>query len=268
MFSLQKKLLGLGGTVIWTDGPNGPASTRTVECDISGGCQSPCTMEMVSREGQRVTHLKRDGIIRYKTAVHGFMRVILHTKCRKCDHCRRKRSQMWFHKAKAEFAGASRNWFGTLTFTLDEHFMCETRCRATLAVQGVDFDALPDPEKFSERVKDLGRLVTLWIKRVRKNSNAPFRYLMIAEAHKTGLPHFHVLLHEQDFAQPIRKVVLQEAWPHGFSNMKLAKDERAALYVCKYLSKAMMARVRASLHYGNHINYVDDQTLVHNKARF
>lgn len=101
-----------------------------------------------------------------------------------------------------------------------------------------------------------------------------------------GRPHFHILLHEQHGArtalvagEPEACLVygesvemerrhyktrngwlpgvfarddsfLRQQWVFGHTKFQLATSPNAAVYVCKYLTKAMHVRVRASLHYG------------------
>lgn len=86
-----------------------------------------------------------------------------------------------------------------------------------------------------------------FLKRIRKNSKAELRYICVQELHKSGNPHYHLLIHEVEGT--LTKAVLQAAWRYGFSQAKLA-DPRTAIYVCKYLTKGEGARVRASLSYG------------------
>lgn len=91
----------------------------------------------------------------------------------------------------------------------------------------------------------------MW-KRLRK-AGASFTYITVFERHKSGLPHVHFLLHEQ--GEPVLKRTIQQQWPHGFSSVKLVSSKRgksleaACWYVAKYLSKSMLARVRASQRY-------------------
>lgn len=129
------------------------------------------------------------------------------------------------------------------------HFL--NRARQEMARHGIDYDALSEEEQFRERVRAISPEITKFIKRVRKNSGAPLRYLWVAERHKSGAPHFHMLVHEVDEASPVRYDVLTSAWWFGFTRFKLIEDTKAAGYVSKYLSKDACARVRASLHYGS-----------------
>jgi len=102
-----------------------------------------------------------------------------------------------------------------------------------------------------------------------------------------GRPHFHLLLHEQqagqlvhgdpmlallsgqrdgEYIRKFRKdrrgrweptaVVADDAfvrknWTLGFTNFQWAQSANSAVYVCKYLSKSLMLRVRSSEHYGD-----------------
>lgn len=145
---------------------------------------------------------------------------------------------------------AERTWFGTLTLRPERQQFVLDNARMKLARQGLDFDGLSEVEQFRLRHEFVSLELTRWLKRVRKNSEAPLRFCLVAEAHKSGAPHYHVLVHESDPARPVRKSVLCEAWTWGFTRWKLVEDQRAAGYVTKYLSKSALARVRASLKYG------------------
>ena len=50
-----------------------------------------------------------------------------------------------------------------------------------------DFDALASAEQFRLLAQVSGADLTLWLKRVRKISRAPLRYLAVAERHKSGM---------------------------------------------------------------------------------
>lgn len=161
---------------------------------------------------------------------------------------------MWRERALSETRQASRTWFGTLTLRPQEQVRALARCRQRLARQGIDFDALDYGDQFRERVRALSPLLTLWIKRVRKQSGAALRYILVAEHHQSGLPHFHCLVHEVEAGRPVRYDDLFGQWVHGHAHFKLVGTEEAASYavkVCGYVSKCAAARVRASAHYGN-----------------
>lgn len=208
--------------------------------DISGDCQSPVSVEMHGRPYRDKAEFDR-----CRSAV-----VDLETRCRRCDNCRKARRNMWSLKAKVEYHQAYRTWFGTLTFRPEVHHALLERARHRLARQGVDFDTMSLVEQFAERHAECGREITLYLKRVRKQSRAAMRYLLVAEAHKSGLPHYHMLVHESDPTSPLRHALLSGCWNHGFEKWRLVSDERECAYVTKYLGKSKSARLRASLRYG------------------
>jgi hypothetical protein len=119
-----------------------------------------------------------------------------------------------------------------------------------LTERGHVLDEVSDSELFKAIVQEASPDITNWLKRIRKNSGATLRYLLVCEAHKSGLPHWHVLIHE--YQGKVVKAKLEAAWRNGFSHFRLVPttDIRTAWYVTKYLSKSALARVRASQHYG------------------
>ena len=137
---------------------------------------------------------------------------------------------------------------------------------------------------FKYRAREIGYEITDMLKRIRKRSQ--FRYLLVAERHMKnpnsevfGRPHFHMLLHVdegsplvsrsewQDFDGPCEAACrdpqgrpvwhergtlhdhafVRQQWPLGFTTVKRCMDMKSAVYVCKYVSKDPMARVRASI---------------------
>lgn len=214
--------------------------------------QDPWGDDTISRSRRR-THLPGSTVINAATGRvrqrDNPMWVDIEVKCRKCPQCLRARSYEWTQRAKLEYVQSQRTWFGTMTLTPHEHNQAVNRCRQLLARQGVDFDKLPSGERFGHHVAQVTREVTLWLKRIRKESGAKLRYILVAEAHKSGFPHFHVLVHEQSGSSVTHRI-LSSQWKHGFTNFKLVQSPAAASYVCKYLSKSAQARVRASVRYG------------------
>jgi len=100
-----------------------------------------------------------------------------------------------------------------------------------------------------------------------------------------GFPHYHILLHEQKRGQlvagnPAEALInetdgewlrrwkkdrqgrwqataqaaddskIRKAWTLGFTKFEWASSPQAAIYLCKYISKSMQVRVRASFAYG------------------
>lgn len=238
--------------------------------DMAGNCQTPITVQLTGLQDGRLhrsLELMRDvretpfldyadgsiisGGRRVKLSHEGPrpIHVDVAVRCRKCPKCLQARAAHWRIRAMQECSQAPRTWFGTMTLDPAEQFKALSRARLRLAQHGDDFDALPAEAQFAKRTAEVGPEVQKWLKRLRKNSGASFRYLIVVEAHKSGLPHWHCLIHE--LSVPLRHRVLQSTWRLGFSSWKLVHDNRHAAYVCKYLSKSSLARVRASKTYGN-----------------
>lgn len=216
--------------------------------DIAGACTDPVPVVM---EGRADTRKGERGLP---------LDLVMETRCRRCRACLRYRAWLWRERAQTEVAQAARTWFATLTLRPDEHYRVELLAAAHCRRRSVAFEQLSASEQFSERHKVIGRDVTNWLKRVRKVSGAKLRFCLVVEEHKSGLPHYHALIHEVSLAQPVTKRVLQEQWLLGFSTFKLVQDEKAASYVTKYLHKSAQARVRASLRYGNNALSLDALT--------
>lgn len=216
-----------------------------VQWDCYGTCITPSSRELHARD----TDAKPNG---YRFTSPGWAgTLIMRVPCRRCEGCLRYKAWLWRRRATAETTLAPRTWMGSFTYNPEEHFQALLRIRSALRSAAVDPDTLTEVELFKARTADMGAAATRYFKRLRKHK-AVFRYLLVTEAHKSGLPHLHVLLHEADHFQPVRKRLLQEQWPHGFTNFKLVEDgPKATYYVTKYLAKGMLSRVRASQHYGN-----------------
>jgi hypothetical protein len=224
-------------------------SLTTMEWDLARKCERPVFRQMTARDraGLKVwQHTKRSGELRRD--------IEFQTRCRQCPPCLAIRAAFWRLRAAHETKSAPRSWFMTLTLTPAAHFEMLVRASVRLRARGEDFDDLPADRQFAERHAECGKELTLWLKRVRKQSGAALRYCLVAEAHKSGLPHYHALIHEVDRDRPVRASVLRGQWKLGFSQAKLVAqgDEgRSAAYVAKYLSKSASARVRASQGYGH-----------------
>lgn len=169
----------------------------------------------------------------------------VYVRCRKCPACLKQRARMWTARAIAETRVSTRTWFGTLTLSPDRQTWA--KYSALGVIERRVGDATPD-EVFKQTVKVLNVELTLFLKRLRKVS--PFRYLLVTEAHKSGLPHFHMLVHE--FGPRLTKRDLEAKWRFGFSHWRLLDDGNPAAcgYACKYLSKSALTKVRASEAYG------------------
>lgn len=210
----------------------------TVEWDCAKQCESPIPREFSASDDED----------RPRNSGHGF-RVLLFVPCRNCSKCLWIRSQDWATRASIEVLRANRTWFGTMTLSPEMHYQMFLQAKYAALKRSIILDREPDGVQFVWRVKAINKEITLWQKRIRKNSGATLRFLNVAERHKSGMPHFHCLIHERNGA--VRWSELNGQWKLGFSKFKLVDDEKKApMYVCKYLSKSKEARVRASLRYG------------------
>lgn len=185
--------------------------------------------------------------------------VDLEVRCRRCANCLAMRRRMWSARVKFELTAhamiGARTWFGTLTLSPEQQFIALATARKEATTSGQDFDIdKTDEQQFIARHRTISRWLTLYLKRVRKQAGVPFRYLLVCEKHKSGLPHYHILIHEDSASSQIPKRILNDQWIHGFSRWKLVEDLRQGTYLCKYLAKSPEARVRASGQYGRIAN--------------
>lgn len=173
------------------------------------------------------------------------------TRCRKCDNCRKARMILWRHRVREEVRRAARSWFGTLTLSPMEQYRMLSIARLTAHRTSVPWDTLSEEERFRKVADTSLKEVTKYIKRVRKEAAVPFRYIVVTEKHMSGLPHFHMLLHESDL-KTVRHKTLSSQWRLGFEKWRLVPfdNPKSAEYVCKYISKSAATRIRASLDYG------------------
>jgi hypothetical protein len=180
----------------------------------------------------------------------------IETPCRKCDPCLITRSQLWAARARDEITISSRTWFGTLTLAPASALRLRYETELQQAERGHTLGELSEDELFTAMSKAASADLTKWLKRIRKNSGAKLRYLLVCEKHEGegphhGLPHWHVLIHETE--GKVTKAKLEASWRYGFSHFRLVDKQqtRTAWYVCKYLSKSALTRVRASQQYGS-----------------
>lgn len=241
----------------------------TVTWDCAGRCSSPRTVTVHGRAFRRRHHVgvDRKGTPfwylnareeRYSRPAPGNrdapLWIDISVPCRKCASCLKRRTYVWRQRCVNEMRTAARTWFGTLTASPDVHFLWECMLAHDLRQRAVNWDRLDQDEQFLERARVGSKEVTKFFKKLRARTEAPLRYFLVVEPHKSGRPHWHVLLHELDAAQPVRKAELRDCWAHGFSQWKLVDADDAvktARYVAKYLTKSMQARVRASIDYGS-----------------
>lgn len=227
--------------------------------NVARGCLTPRYIEVRGRSALATT---RDGV-RLAGNLHENPRprmghitnwqdppctVEIFAKCRRCKPCLRARSQEWTYRAKVELRAAARTWFGTMTLRPSEHWLAS--CRWETAKAGRTWAELSPAEQFQAEHSIVCQDITRWLKRVRKESGARLRYLLVSEAHKSGLPHYHILVHEVSPLEQVGERTLRRQWKLGHSKFNLVEGTAAAGYVSKYLTKDASARVRASVRYG------------------
>lgn len=201
-----------------------------------------------------------------------------YVRCRRCAECLHARRYYWgcaaIEQTRLAQEAGRRTWFGTMTFDGDglselalrakakhpdpngdwwDHtkpvtYFCKKRKRK------VTVDGYVCDERFRVTAREAYVEARRYWARLRKAGHK-FKYFLVFERHKTGQVHMHFLLHEQD--APIRKALLQEQWPWGYTTMSIvggrskrsAAPEKAAWYVAKYLSKSVQSRQIASKGY-------------------
>lgn len=221
--------------------------------DVSGTCQNPKPVVISAAPSEGVFGRRNRFVELDPRWTRVTLTVEMLTRCRQCERCLRRKAALWRFRARAETRCALRTWFGTLTLSPSWRYRVKLKATRSAARKGDDFEALEPKARFRYYANAASELATKWLKRVRTQSGAKFRYLLVVEEHKSGDPHFHILIHEWDVGYPVRKAVLKAQWSHGFSKWKLVDDPRTADYVCKYVSKSPMARVRASVRYGKDV---------------
>lgn len=154
-------------------------------------------------------------------------------------------------RVRTEVRSAARSWFGTLTMGPIEQYRMLSIARHHAHTTAVRWEDLSPEEQFRRVANTSLKEVTKYVKRIRKESGVPLRYICVTEKHKSGLPHFHMLVHETEL-KPVRHKTLSSQWHHGFEKWRLIPldQPRAGEYVCKYISKDAETRIRASIAYG------------------
>lgn len=208
---------------------------QRVVWNCAKGCTAPVWLQYIPRDDTNG--------IRHKSMILDH-----YVKCRKCEACLSARRRLWYRRSLVEFERANRTWL--CTFTLRPELQMRLQYAADIDCRKrrlETLDSLDEATRFSALCYAAGPVHSRYFRQLRKDGNK-LRYVHVAEAHKSGVPHWHALIHET--GEPIGKRVLQEAWPHGFTNMKLVVDQRGCGYVSKYLTKQCSQRVRCSIAYG------------------
>lgn len=256
-----------------------------VHWDASGRCEAPQLIELEGRLNEREKASRWEPTehanilalwVGNKDPVYRFADLFPHeapivvtmeVPCRRCGRCLRRRAAHWRARAMAEINGAPRTWFGTITLAPEHHLKAEYAAHSRLLAGGTVFAKLSEAERFREVHTEHGRELTKWLKRVRKESEATLRYILVAEAHKSGNAHYHCLIHETVGGGSVKERTLRTQWKLGHSKFNLVGDKRAAGYVCKYLSKSVLCRVRASKNYGTILVPTDIASIMKRESR-
>lgn len=229
------------------------ASPTRVEWDLGAICSDPYSIEIAGR----------GDLLNYRSVVNpGFVMVAMSgLPCRRCPDCLRIKAARWAERAVIEHARSTRSWF--CTFTLEpkvQHWVFMNEMARKTSKGWLDSDFNDEAKEFLLRCHGGLRLMTKFWKNVRKTRSEEepvlLKYLLVAERHVSGLPHYHALVHEQAGHLTYRR--MSTRWlKHGFFHAKLVgmddlSPEQSARYVTKYIGKDMLARVRASQRYGLH----------------
>lgn len=226
---------------------DGRTALRSISWPMAQGCQNPRSIEVRARPH---SDLLRDvGETSYG--------LDLEVRCRQCDNCLRSRSRQWALRATSEVSRSARTWFVTLTLSPTQRWRARMEAVARFARTGghpkyPSFESLPPAAQFQAIHAEISREITRYLKRIRK-AIEPYRlrYLLVTERHKSGDPHYHLLVHEL-VRDTIKWSPLDSRWRFGFVKAKLvANSVKSARYVTKYLSKSALSRVRASQRYGS-----------------
>jgi len=221
--------------------------------DVSRDCSSPRYVEVSYTDQHRSKWRTWRGNVEYSVA------------CRQCRNCLERRRRHWQARIVKELRQADRSWFGTLTIEPENAFLASLRAQKEMARREVLWTDMTEKERFNATVNALSGDISLFLKRVRKNSGAHVRYCLVAESHKSGVPHFHAVIHHR--VVPVRHKTLKDAWRLGFSDFKLVDENtKVARYIAKYLAKALGSRVRASARYGDNDLSHSVKTRVENHA--
>lgn len=228
------------------------------EWDVSGNCRSAIDVQLIAR-----TEYKQRGPAFYRVHPTEARSVMLdmQVRCRTCEECRAAKARHWSFRAQEEIRAWPRTWLGTLTLSTEWHYQMKLRASRHLDKNGIRFEDLDTAEQFQLRCAEIGKELQLFQKRFRKAAGGKYRLLVVFEKHDGkrgppgavyGLPHVHMLVHECDPLAPVRKRTLEAQWRLGFSSWKLVDKETpsSGSYVCKYIAKENLSRVRASQFYG------------------
>lgn len=234
-------------------------SICSADWNIAGNCRDPYRTEVMGRPRTHAASgspWRADKYFRFDARGPMPLFLVIHTRCRKCEGCRKARAWEWQFRTTEELRRAARSWFGTLTLSPESHYRMMALARHEAHIRSVPWQGLSSEERFQRIANTSLKEVTKYIKRVRKQAKVPLRYILVTETHRSGLPHFHMLVHEVEF-KPVTHKILSSQWTLGFEKWRLVdfsiKPQASARYVTKYISKESQGRIRCSNLYGKSI---------------
>lgn len=195
-------------------------------------------------------------------AIRGRKGVTAKVPCRKCWPCRKIKAFNWTQRCLTETAHAGRTWFVTLTYKNSEIQRLLMQAAIRYDAHGSDYDSLSESARFGAMVREAGKDVTKWLKRVRHHAGVKsLRYFLVCEKHgghgpHHGYPHWHLLVHEPTVFQSLSERLLRRQWRehHGVAQAVLVRPHElydAVTYLAKYVTKSPMTRCRGSIGYGD-----------------
>lgn len=227
--------------------------------DISGDCRKPVIVSCFYRSYTEPDHKR----VAKQQMSKGRHTLEMHVRCRKCPECKGQRRRMWAARSIVEHSRAMRTWFCTLTFKPEVVLKSKYAAILSCSRRAVDYDSLNTLEQFAEDVKIHNEHLTLFLKRLRKRiadrekqrgHPVPknfLRYVACAEAHKSGVVHFHINIYECHLTAQVKWKDIAKAWmQYGHMKANLVTSLSRACYASKYVSKNLEVRVRASQGFG------------------
>lgn len=226
----------------------GQLSATRFQLDVRGVCIDPRTVRFTAEK----PHAASNRVLKVwiDTAV----------PCGLCDLCRWSKRVMWRDRMLEETLRSNRTWFLTLTARKEMQDYWLVQAKGYASSKGEAWATLTEKQRGRYLARQGWLDVQKYIKRLRKAAG-PFckiRHICVVEFHKSGKPHFHLLIHEVGY-EPLRKRLIEACWrlsgrDRGFTNCKLVRNPVDAVeYIAKYIAKDGMsngARIPCSLGYG------------------
>lgn len=239
-----------------------PDENKDIVWKMAGNCTAPAKISTKSQE------------VYYNGKLNMLPRwVTLVVRCRKCVQCRLTRSWVWSDRAALEAAKGGRVWWCTFTLKPELQYIAELQAIEQAKNEGDEFWRLDARKQFALRTKYCRIHLSKMFWRMRKglrtgyfNKNIVdiggkaqaeiipplnFRYMVVAEPHQSGNPHFHALIYEQGPTQIKSNWLNHYASITGHSSFELARSPvKCSRYITGYLSKSPISIISASLGFG------------------